>query len=272
MPVMELGASSMYYTLDDFTDPWSTAPKQTVLLIHGMAESHKAWFAWVPRLARQYSVLRVDLPGLGRSTIDVDTYGWSLTTVARDIDLLLGKLGLDRVHVVGAKIGGSTALQLAASYPERVTSVVDIGGPLWPRGSIGTNVVKTSELAPSIASKGVEQWARDTMPYRLGPDAPPEQLEWWIGLMSASDKDVLVSATTAAAAVDLRDDLPHITAPALLVTGSVSGLAGDAAAEEWAKVPRGRREVIESTGYHISAVQPDRCADLVLDFLRTEAA
>jgi 3-oxoadipate enol-lactonase len=256
----------MFHTVDDFTEPWRAEPAPTVLLIHGMAESHRAWFAWVPLLARHYRVLRIDLPGLGQSEVDLAGYEWTLETVSRDIADLLDELGLDRVLVVGAKIGGSTALQFAANHPERVEAVVDVGGPLWPRGNIGTNIVRTTELAPTIATMGVEAWARDTMRRRLGPDAPEEQLEWWVQLMCGSRQEVLVAATTAAGKLDLRDALPRIEAPALLLVGSVSGLAGDEAAEAWAAVPNGRREVVEATGYHISAVQPEACAQKVLDF------
>jgi 3-oxoadipate enol-lactonase len=273
MPDLVLDSgTSLHYVVDDFTDPWVAQPPETVLLIHGMAESHRSWFAWVPWLARDYRVVRVDLPGLGRSTIDLGSYAWSLGAVGRDLAALLDRLGLGRVHVVGAKIGGSTALAFAAAHPEHVATVTNIGGPLWPKGDIGTNIVRTADLAPTIAEKGVRRWAQDTMPHRLGPDAPPEQLSWWTRLMAGSDRDVLIAATTAAAQVDLRAALPAIQAPALLLTGRISGLAGDAAADLWATVPDGRREIVDVSGYHVAAVAPDHCAQRVLAFVRAHPA
>lgn len=56
----------LFYIVDDFTDPWR--PAQTVLLVHGLAESTEAWRAWVPHFSGQYRVVRVDLRGFGRST------------------------------------------------------------------------------------------------------------------------------------------------------------------------------------------------------------
>ena len=41
----------MHYRVDDFTDPWRHP--QTILMLHGNAESGLAWYAWVPKLARQ---------------------------------------------------------------------------------------------------------------------------------------------------------------------------------------------------------------------------
>src|SRR5882672_9755208 len=48
----------MHYEVDDFTDPWRKP--ETILLLHGNAESGLAWWAWVPHLARHYRVVRPD--------------------------------------------------------------------------------------------------------------------------------------------------------------------------------------------------------------------
>ena len=56
----------MHYEVDDFTDPWRRP--QTVLLLHGNAESGLAWYGWVPTLARRYRVVRPDMRGFGAST------------------------------------------------------------------------------------------------------------------------------------------------------------------------------------------------------------
>ena len=42
----------LYYLVDDYTDPWCTP--ETILLLHGNAESSAAWYAWVPQLAHRY--------------------------------------------------------------------------------------------------------------------------------------------------------------------------------------------------------------------------
>ena len=36
----------MHYEISDFTDPWTTP--ETVLMLHGNAESGLAWWRWVP--------------------------------------------------------------------------------------------------------------------------------------------------------------------------------------------------------------------------------
>ena len=45
---------NLHYEVDDFTDPWHRP--DTILMLHGNAESGLAWYGWVPALARQYRV------------------------------------------------------------------------------------------------------------------------------------------------------------------------------------------------------------------------
>ena len=104
MPTAKLDESlEMYYEDDDFTDPWRTP--QTVVLHHGNAKSSRLWYAWVPLLARQYRVIRVDARGFGRSTIPAPGYDWSLSGFATDLENLLNHLGLDQVHLIVGTIG-----------------------------------------------------------------------------------------------------------------------------------------------------------------------
>ena len=49
MKVQLSDGAELFYTIDDFTDPW-TQP-ETVVLHHGMAKNHKLWYAWIPILA-----------------------------------------------------------------------------------------------------------------------------------------------------------------------------------------------------------------------------
>ena len=272
MPFLELGGgTTINYMIDDFTDPWRSAEEiETVVLVHGMAESSRAWFSWVPALARSYRVVRIDMPGLGLSTIDLNTYEWSLTSVARDLNLTLDLLNIQSAHFVGAKVGGSVVLEYAARYPERVTSAVSIGGPLWPQGGISNSQIPS--ISPTVREKGVTRWARESMPARLGSGASQAQLRWWTNFMSSSNNAVVIEATRAAASIDLRPLLPLIEAPALLITSSTSRLSQDSGAELWAAVRHGRSIIIESDGYHLAATNPEECLDEVTKFLSEHGA
>ena len=117
----------MHYGVDDFTDPWSHP--QIILMLHGNAESGLAWYAWVPKLARHFRVVRPDMRGFGGSTPMPREYSWSLDRLAEDFCQLMDHLGVARFHLVGAKIGGTIARAFAAGPPGRGITLTVVGTP-----------------------------------------------------------------------------------------------------------------------------------------------
>src|SRR5262249_23922653 len=101
------------------------------------------------------------LPGFGAST-EPPGYGWSAGELAADVARFLDALKIQTCHVIGAKYGGSVCMQLASEQPHRVDSLCLFGSPV--RGSGSAN-------ADSIRTKGVRQWAAETMRARLGSSA-----------------------------------------------------------------------------------------------------
>src|SRR5439155_183843 len=86
MPTFETSPGvNLHYQVDDFTDPW-TEP-ETILLLHGNAESGLAWYAWVPRLARRFRTVRPDMRGYGASTPMPRDFKWSLDVIIDDSDI-----------------------------------------------------------------------------------------------------------------------------------------------------------------------------------------
>ena len=108
--------------IDDCTDPWSSA--ETILMVHGLAESGEAWRGWVPHLSRHYRVARIDLRGFGRSTPMPANHPWNMERLLDDLAAVIKYLGCKKVHLIGAKSGGSMVLTMAARKPELVQSVI----------------------------------------------------------------------------------------------------------------------------------------------------
>src|SRR5215212_6227193 len=99
MPTMRIGDDlDMHYVIDDYTDPWRKP--ETVLMLHGNAESGAVWFGWVPQLARHYRVVRPDMRGFGASTPMPREYAWTLDRIVDDYVELMQKLGIARFHLI----------------------------------------------------------------------------------------------------------------------------------------------------------------------------
>jgi len=116
-----------HYRVDDFTDPW--LKPQTVLMLHGNAESGLAWYAWVPKLARQFRIVRPDMRGFRESTAMARDYPWSLDGLVADFCQLMNHFGIAQFHLVGAKIGGTIARAFAVRRPERIITLTLVGTP-----------------------------------------------------------------------------------------------------------------------------------------------
>jgi 3-oxoadipate enol-lactonase len=251
-----------------YEDQWFGAPWQDgepMVLLHGVAESHVAWQQWVPVLSSRFRVIRPDLPGFGESPLPA-SYACTTHQVAGDIVHFLDGIGIERFHLVGAKIGGSTALQLAADYPDRVKTLAVFGTPA--KGATGGKADLTA-FPEMIRKEGVRGWAAATMRSRLGSDASPEMMKWWTDdLMGRATPEACIGYSGAVDKMDLEPILGKITAPTLVVTTEGSPLQPVSAARAYQeKITKSRLLVLPGDSYHIAAVRPVECANQVLQFI-----
>ncbi len=91
-----------------------------LLLIHGTAASTAWWDPVIPRLAGACRVIRVDLPGHGRSASPASAY--DIAAQARRVGAALDRLGVSRVTVIGHSTGGTVATALAEQRPDAVAA------------------------------------------------------------------------------------------------------------------------------------------------------
>src|SRR2546421_8696552 len=90
----------------------------TVLLLHGYAETAQMWKPLAVQLAPRFTVVAIDLPGIGDSSIPAS--GIDMKTSAQRIHEGVHKLGYHRARVVGHDIGLMVAYAYAAMYPSEV--------------------------------------------------------------------------------------------------------------------------------------------------------
>jgi 3-oxoadipate enol-lactonase len=264
MPTFSPSADlTMHYEVDDFTDPW-TRP-QTILLLHGNAESSQAWYAWVPKLARHYRVVRPDMRGFGRSTAMPAEYQWTLDGLINDFCALMDELGVARFHLVGAKIGGTIARSFAARRPDRPVTLTVVGSP--PPFRIGA-AERVSDLVRDFETHGVEYWARQNMAGRLGSAFPPEGVEWWCKFMGRTAVSTQLGFMATIACADIRTDVPNIACPTLVITTERSGLGSVEEMRAWQQQIRDSELlVLPGDSYHVAATHADAAADATLDFI-----
>lgn len=247
--------------IDDYCDAWQAKPP--VVMLHGLAESGEAFRRWVPYFAAHHLVVRPDLRGYGDSTPMRGAYEYRFARLGQDILALLDALKLERVFLVGGKIGGTLAMHLAATYPERVIALAAVGAP----ASLTSFVDRAPAWRKQIREEGVEAWVRETTEGRLGTSLPPPAIAWWVKLMSKTSASTLEAFLKMVPTVDVTAELPRIKCPTVVITTTGSGLGSAESVRAWQEtIPRSKLEVLPGDSYHVAATDPDKCASLVRAF------
>ena len=174
-----------------------------------------------------------------------------------------------KISAVGAKVGGTMALHLAARHPSRVSTVSVLSSPT--RGEYAGDRYRA--WVAVIEKTGVEGWARDTMAKRLGAKFPPAGIEWWIQLMGRTATSTQLGFIGAVPKVDISQDLLDIRCPAQIITTQDNPLYPVEMVRAWQqKIARSELLVLAGDSYHVAATEPVACANAVLDFIRRHAA
>jgi pimeloyl-ACP methyl ester carboxylesterase len=82
----------------------------------------------MPGLAKKFTVVAVDLRGIGGSA--ATDAGYDSANLAEDVHQLVGKLALTRVYVVGHDLGGQVAYAYARLHPDDLRGLMMVEAPL----------------------------------------------------------------------------------------------------------------------------------------------
>jgi pimeloyl-ACP methyl ester carboxylesterase len=130
-----------------------------------------------------------------------------------------------------------------------------------------------AEKAPALIADferyGVERWARQTMAGRLGSRFPAEGVEFWNRFMGRTALATQLGFMGTIACADIRQDVPRISCPTLVITSAGSGLASVEETRAWQEsIPDSELLVVPSDSYHVAASDAEACADATLAFIK----
>ncbi len=111
-----------------------------ILLLHGFPQTHLMWRGVAPLLARHFTVVCADLRGYGRSGCPAsapDHAPYAKRAMARDMVIVMERLGFGRFAVAGHDRGGRVAYRMALDHPDRIErlAVLDVvpTATVWDR-------------------------------------------------------------------------------------------------------------------------------------------
>lgn len=250
------------YAIDDFTDPWKKP--DTVLLLHAAMGHSPRFYAWVPRLARHYRVVRMDLRGHGQSQVPPAEPALTMGRLVQDAIELLDHLGCESPHIVGNSAGGYIAQNLAMTSPERVRSLMLFGSTPGLRNS------QAASWLPRVAKEGLRNFLADTISDRFPVDrTDPRHIEWFLDEAAKNDVPYLSRFIGLMTTLDWSDRLHEIKCPTLVVYPGAETVGStrsyDAMRE---RIPDVEVVAYEHMPHNICDSLPDRCVEDVITFLR----
>ncbi len=274
MPKVKVNGYKLFYADDDFADPWR--PHDTIMIHHHVWGTHEDNRAWVPTLAREFRVIRLDRRGSGFSQKPPFDYAFTVPDMLSDFLGVLNALGIEKVHLSGQSVGGVLSAAFAATYPERVKSLVLCATPTW----LGRRPGAAGAPPPPVRRMPTMAMGSWQGGYRYVPvDAErPEGNEWdelkalyraeHAAMMPVHVRDSL-SRMIALPSSDLLPLLPKITAPTLLLSPSASvNTSAEDQQTLLRTIPNCEQVIIQSPLHPIYWYEPDQCARAVLEFAR----
>ncbi|MFY7815085.1 MAG: alpha/beta fold hydrolase [Chryseobacterium taeanense] len=95
--------------------------KEMLVLLHGFMENLSIWNDMEPHLSENFSLLKIDLPGHGKSEIISEVQ--TMEMMAEEVKKVLDHQNLQKVHLLGHSMGGYISLGFAEKYPEYLKSL-----------------------------------------------------------------------------------------------------------------------------------------------------
>ncbi|MDO8291711.1 MAG: alpha/beta fold hydrolase [Gallionella sp.] len=265
-----------------------------LLLIHGWGMHGGMWGSVAEKLAQNFRVMAVDLPGHGYSVGSKMPFGLSLSKPERESPLQFDKLTangselpLDTIvdqlseqfdeplTVCGWSLGGQVALRWALRHPQQVERLVMVAStPCFVRladWKYALSVEILEEFAANLQQNYALTLKRFLSLQVRGSEQEREMLAVLRdGLFSRGEPDLsaLQSCLDILRGSDLRGLLPEVRQPTLVLAGERDTLIPHQAAQYLAsQTPNGRLVMIRGAAHAPFLSHPDEFIKHLVDFL-----
>lgn len=252
------GATDLYYQLEGPED----AP--VLVLSPSLGTSLEMWDAQALALRGRFRLLRYDTRGHGRSPAPPGPY--AIGDLGRDALSLLDRLGMGRASFCGLSVGGMSGMWLTSEAPERIDRPVLI----CTSALLGSESVWDERIATAtgrgmdaLVDAVIERWF--TTAFR---SENPGAVEEMARTLRETDPEGYAGCCAAIRDMDLRDRLPSIEAPTLVVTAAEDPATPPEHGELIRDaIPGARFEVVPRASHIANLEQPERITDLIMTHL-----
>lgn len=240
------------------------------MLVHGALSDSRVWRWQVNTLSQEHTVVAWDAPGCGQSADPPDWF--RLPDYADTLAELIAVLKLGRTHVLGHSFGGALALELARRHPQVVTTLILVGGYAGWAGSLpAPEVERRLAFALDAADRLSSDFDPESMPGLFSEKLSPDAATTLRRTMSESRPVATRTMAQALAEADLRDALPSIGMPTLLLHGDADERSPPSVGEDLhRRIPKSSLVVLPGLGHECYLEDPDGFNTQVRGFLKAQ--
>ena len=239
-----------------------------LLLLHGGLSDSREWRRQLEELSDEFTVVAWDAPGCGQSSDPPETF--RLPEYAEYLAAFVDALSLERPHLLGLSFGAGLALELYRQRPTVPRTLVLAAAYAGWTGSLPAAVVEQRlQHVLREADLPPDQVVQDYLPGLFTASAPAELIDEMVAIMSEFHPAGVRAMARAFAEADLRDVLPRITLPTLLLYGDADRRSPLRVAEDLhARIPPSRLVVMHGVGHQSNIEAAERFNIEVRSFLR----
>jgi pimeloyl-ACP methyl ester carboxylesterase len=246
-----------------YTDSGPTSSAPVIVFIHGWASSRKVYARLISHFRTEYRCVALDLLGHGESDAPLPSLAgediYSLSGLAKSIDVLLSHLSIKRATFVGWSLGSAIALTIGLTYPQIVENLILVAtSPVLflPSDDDDFPGMPRSQVEPFLALVKTDYKAvYENFVLQEYPEATPESRPDYV--TEAIDDAALLSPDIAHLLIslsgntDFRERVHEVKARALIINGAEDKLCPPSAGE-WMHEHLGGESVLmlyESCGH-----------------------
>ena len=225
-----------------------------VLLQGFVGNGRSTWQHQLSGLSDEFTVVAWDAPGAGRSSDPPASF--RMPDYADCLAGFLDALSLRSVHLGGLSFGGALALEFYRRRPMVPMTLVLAGAYAGWSGSLPADVVE-QRLSRSLESADLapQEFVGSMIPTMFSEAASPDTIDEFAESMAEFHPAGFRAMARSLAEADLRDVLPRIDVPTLLMYGDKDVRAPLSVGEDLhAAIPTSSLVVLSGAG-HVSSVE-----------------
>ena len=239
-----------------------------LVLLHGALSDSRSLRRQLDGLSDDYTVVAWDAPGCGRSSDPPQDF--RLSDYADSLAVFINAIGLERPHVLGLSFGSGLALEFYRRYPAVPATLVLASAYAGWAGSLPPEEVQERlEMGLRQSEWPPEQLVEAFVPTLFSGSASDEMINEATAILSDFHPVGMRAMLKAFAEADLRDVLPHIEVPTLLLYGEADQRSPlNVARELHSMIPTSTLVIIPVVGHECNVEAPEAFNEAVRNFLK----